>query len=263
MKKYLAISQFAFGRALAYKSKIPIMVVEQIMLILANVYIWKAVSEYSDSVAGFNSNQLISYSVVIWLLHRLISNGIDSKIEESYRSGKIVYDFTRPYDLILYHVFDSAGISLFWLIFSVLPTYIVFQVFVGLVSPTGLFHMMSSLICILLSFLILSLMNFIVGMMVFFMEQTKGLRIMKHISMDIFSGLLIPLTFYPLWLQNILDFLPFKYVFFTTIQIWIGSVNTNEANIIMITQLLWVLILGGFAKLCIKICDDHISIQGG
>lgn len=263
MKKYFVISKFSFNRALAYKSKIPIMVVEQIMLILANVYIWKAVSEYSDTVAGFKANELISYSVIVWLLHRLISNSIDIKIDDAYRTGKIVYDFTRPYNLILYYISESIGISIFWLIFSVVPTFLFFFLYVGLVIPSGIVHIILSIVSIILSFFILSLMNFLVGIMVFFMQQTKGLRVLKHISMDIFSGLLIPLTFYPSWLQVILNYLPFKYVFFTSIQIWIGNVNNRESFVIICAQIIWIIILSVISNVCIRICDNHISIQGG
>lgn len=263
MDKYIMIAGFAYKRALAYKGKIPVLVIEQIVLIFANVYIWKAVAEYNNSIAGFDSKSLVTYSVVVWLLHRLISNGIDSKIEESFRNGKIVYDLIRPCNMALFYIFDSVGIALFWLVFSVVPTYIFFNYFVGLTMPLGIRHFIISLFSILMSFIILSLLNFIVGMMVFFMEQTKGLRIIKHISLDIFSGLLIPVSFYPLWLQSILDYLPFKYIFYTTIKIWVGSIKSQEILTFLFGQSLWIILLSIISYGCIKMCDKHISIQGG
>ena len=49
------------------------------------------------------------------------------------------------------------------------------------------------------SFLINSQMNIITGLFAFFLENNEGLMRMKRVAVDLFSGLIIPISFFPGW----------------------------------------------------------------
>ena len=48
--------------------------------------------------------------------------------------------------------------------------------------------------------------------MTFFIFNNTGLIRAKRVVIDLFSGLLLPISFYPVWAQNLMSYLPFQAI---------------------------------------------------
>ena len=62
------------------------------------------------------------------------------------------------------------------------------------------------------SFFINSQINILTGLSAFFLENNEGLMRMKRVAIDLFSGLVIPLSFFPAMGRASLGFLPFQAI---------------------------------------------------
>ena len=62
-------------------------------------------------------------------------------------------------------------------------------------------------------------------MTAFWLVQANGVRRVYLLLQGIFSGALIPLVFFPKVLQRLLLFLPFQYVTYVPIMVYIGKYN--------------------------------------
>ena len=80
---------------------------------------------------------------------------------------------------------------------------------------------------------------------------------------DILSGLVIPIPFFPKYLQNISYFLPFRYVSDLPFRIYIGNVSTIEGLKGMLVQLIWIVILIVIGKITANKALKKAIIQGG
>ena len=79
------------------------------------------------------------------------------------------------------------------------------------------------LLSVFLSFLMTFLVNYCIGMTGFWLTRTDGLRMMFGVIRDVFAGVFIPLNFFPVPIQKIFFFLPFQFITYVPIRVFIGS----------------------------------------
>ena len=94
------------------------------------------------------------------------------------------------------------------------------------------------------------------------MNEVGVTNIFMAIS-DILSGLVIPIVFFPPFLQTISNFLPFKYISDFPFRIYAGNIPINEVLTGIIVQVIWVIILIVIGKLLMKYISKRMTVQGG
>jgi ABC-2 type transport system permease protein len=65
----------------------------------------------------------------------------------------------------------------------------------------------------------------------------------KVLMTNFFMGVMIPINFMPLFLQNILKFLPFNYMSFEASKIYLGMYDYSQIIQILGIQILWIICL--------------------
>lgn len=85
----------------------------------------------------------------------------------------------------------------------------------------------------------------------------------KKAIIKIFSGVIAPISLFPIWFQNLSKILPFKELIYTPINIWLGQVSYNEILFVIVKQIIWGIILYIVAKLFFNHAVKKITINGG
>ena len=60
---------------------------------------------------------------------------------------------------------------------------------------------------------------------------------------DILSGLVIPIPFFPNYLQKISNYLPFRYISDFPFRLYVGNVSDYEGVVGILIQIIWIIIL--------------------
>lgn len=79
-----------------------------------------------------------------------------------------------------------------------------------------------TILSVLLAFLMNFYVNYTIGLTSFWLVQSGGIRNAFMLVSGIFSGALIPLDFFPHWLQMIQFFLPFQYLAYLPAMVFTG-----------------------------------------
>jgi ABC-2 type transport system permease protein len=115
------------------------------------------------------------------------------------------------------------------------------------------------LLCIVLSFLLAFMISFLVGLSAFFIKNNLSMRNLKFIIIGLFGGAYFPIDFYPVWIRNIVDWLPFKYVFYVPLQLLLnrmGNGSFGEYARIIAIQVAWIF---GLFLLCKLLWDKSVK----
>lgn len=75
--------------------------------------------------------------------------------------------------------------------------------------------------------------------------------------------MIAPITLFPMWFQNLSNYLPFKELIYTPINIWLGEISHQEIIFVIIKQIIWGIILYVIAKKFFKHAIKNITINGG
>ena len=119
------------------------------------------------------------------------------------------------------------------------------------------------LFSLILAYLINFFFNICFGFSAFVFKNLWGSNLLKNSLIDFMSGSLIPLTFFPKIVSDILSFLPFSSLIYTPVMIIVGKYDASQIFQALVLQFFWLLVMVGLSQLIWKRVQSFITIQGG
>jgi len=129
--------------------------------------------------------------------------------------------------------------------------------------PAGWIHFAAFLVSVFLTFFIVAGINFAVGTLAIRLISILGLLRAKYFLLELFSGLLIPISFFPHYFQTALDFMPFKYISYVPLLIYLGKIQGRGLLAAIGMQVFWVAALFALGDMMWRWSTRKITIQGG
>lgn len=260
---YLELVRMEFVNNLAYRSTYFTGIFNYSIQIGAYFFLWDAIYSGRKVIGGLDREEMITYVIVAWVIRSFYFSNLDRRVAVEIRDGKIALELIRPYSYQMVKYARAFGEALFRMLFFALPA----GLLIYLISPFGLppdwrFSVLFS-IAVLGSFVINAQISMLVGFVVFFTKSTSGIYKAKRVIMDLFSGLLIPLSFYPQWARDIIKLFPFQTVSYMPNLIYLGKLTPAESLNVLGLQVFWITVLGLAGTFFWRLAVKHVVIQGG
>jgi len=129
--------------------------------------------------------------------------------------------------------------------------------------PTTLGSAAAFLVSVILSFLLVAAINFAVGTFALRLQSILGLLRAKFFLLELFSGLLLPISFFPHIFQKILGVLPFEYISYIPMLIYLGNLHGAGLARALALQVFWVAVLLAMGDGMWRWSSRRLTIQGG
>lgn len=187
------------------------------------------------TIQGYSYDKMVSYHVWV-LIVTLIAKGYTSfNLSNDIRLGKISNYLIYPFNFWEFHTASFIGFEIIQLAIGTI-TIAALQFFniIEIINYIPILY--GVLICIIVSFFWFSL-QFMIGMLAFWLDQTWMLRVTVGIVSNFLSGMIIPLELYPETFFKILKYTPFPYLTFYPVKVFMG-IETDIASVICIL-LIW------------------------
>ncbi|WP_044895147.1 ABC transporter permease [Bacillus alveayuensis] len=263
MAKYIEMIRIRFLMMLAYRTNYYSGILIYSINIGAYYFLWSAIYGDKPSIQGMSALQMTTYVAVAWMARAFYFNNIDREIAMEIKEGKVATELIRPYSYLGMKTMQGLGEGIFRLFFFSLPG----MVIVGFIFPLQLTIDISTwgyfVISIILSFIINSELNLIAGILTFFTLNNEGLLRAKRFIIDLFSGLILPISFYPAWAQEIMKYFPFQGISYIPSMIFTESFQGQAIIDGLMFQLMWSLILLIPIQLLWRAAKKQLVIQGG
>jgi viologen exporter family transport system permease protein len=263
MGSYFEFARIAFLKMLAYRLRYVTGIVTYFLNVTVYYFIWQAIYSNSPDVAGFDMGQIVTYVAVGWMIRSFYFNNVDRDIATEVLEGKIAVSLIKPVDQQLMYIAQAFGESFFRAFMFTLPISFVVVLIYPVKGPASITAGLLFVVSCLLSFLIFTLINFIVGTAALELHSIVGVIRAKYFIVEFTSGLLLPLTFFPGWLQKGLAFLPFPHISWTPLQIYLGRAAGTDAFKSLGVQAVWVAVLLLLGRFWWNYSTRRLSILGG
>lgn len=263
MGKYLEMIRIRFLMMLAYRTDYYTGILIYSINIGAYYFLWQAIYGDKSSIEGLSAVQMTTYVAIAWMARAFYFNNIDREIAQEIKEGKVAIELIRPYSYLGMKTMQGLGEGIFRFFFFSIPG----MVLVSLIFPVslpgnpatwGLFG-----VSLFLSFIINTQINLLTGIMAFFFYNNAGLIRAKRVIIDLFSGLLLPISFYPLWAQDIMKYLPFQGISYIPSMIFTNGFAGQAVGGALLQQLVWAVILFLPIRFIWSIAKKQLIIQGG
>lgn len=263
MSKYIEMIRIRFLMMLAYRTNYYSGILIYSINIGAYYFLWTAIYGGKEDIQGLSVIQMTTYITVAWMARAFYFNNIDREIATEIQDGKVAIEMIRPYNYLGMKTVQGLGEGLFRLLFFSVPGMFVvaflFPVDFSASFTTWAFFFVS----LVFSFIVNTQINLLTGIMTFFLFNNSGLIRAKRVVIDLFSGLLLPISFYPLWAQDVMMYLPFQAISYIPSMIFTEGIVGSEVYSSLILQAFWALILLIPIQLLWLLAKKQLIVQGG
>lgn len=267
MKKYLSFFRIRFLAGLQYRAAAWAGVATQYAWGGMTILMYWAFYQNGENSFPMGFPALSSY---IWLQQAFLAMFMtwyyDNDIFESILSGSIAYELCRPCDLYGMWFVKNMAVRLSRVVLRCVPVLAVAAVLpapFGIHLPADLWAAALFPVSAFLGFLILVAFSMLVYICAFYTISPMGVRILATSTMEFLAGAVIPIPFFPEWLQRVLYALPFASMQNTPFLIYNGFLSGEQALGSIGLQLIWLLglVLAGYGAM--RRALTKVVIQGG
>ena len=193
---------------------------------------------------------MFTYVVLIAFVNSIVLSTQTFRVAEEISNGSLSNYLIRPINFIRYNLFRDLADKLTNTFFSIIEVGLILI----LLKPQFIFQdnlgvlflfVCATVISVFLYFFISLLLSFI-G---FWSKEIWAPRFIFFIIIAFLAGTYFPLDIVPPTVYKILELLPFTYLIFFPIKIYLGTVNPAFIIKGFLISLIWVSVLYYFAKL--------------
>ena len=105
--------------------------------------------------------------------------------------------------------------------------------------------------------------RFLYNSSAFWFIDVRGVMIVSLTISLFFSGMVMPLTFFPVWLRTLAHALPFASLMQTPIDIWLGKHHGAALVGVIALQAFWAVVFLGLGRLALRAGRQKLVVQGG
>jgi ABC-2 type transport system permease protein len=260
---YAEFSRVGFVNILAFRLRYFTGIITYFLNVTVYFFIWSAVFRSAQSIAGYTLPQMLTYVSVGWIIRSFYWNTIDQEMAYEVIEGKIAMDLIKPVSVQWMWICRAMGESAFRLGLLTLPTAIVVALVFPVQGPASRENLALFVIGVIGSFFLMGAINFMIGTCAIPLKSILALIRAKYWLVELLSGLLVPISFFPDKLQKVMAVLPFEHIAYTPLQIYLGKLDRAHALEALGTQWLWVVGLLVLAHIWWNRASRKITIHGG
>ncbi|MEJ2007797.1 MAG: ABC-2 family transporter protein [Acidobacteriota bacterium] len=260
---YGGFLRVGFVNTMAYRLRYYTGIVTYFIYVSVYYFIWKAIYSHSASIEGFDFSHLLTYVAVGWIIRSFYYNNIDQEMATQVLEGKLAMDLIKPVNTQWMYIAQALGESAFRLTMLTVPTAVVLLLVYPVRGPASAENFVAFLFSVFLSFFLVAGINFAVGTFAVRLKSILGLLRAKYFLLELFSGLLIPISFFPHIFQQVFAVLPFQYISYIPVLLYLGKISGMGILKALGIQIFWVAALVAIGHGFWRWSSKKITIQGG
>lgn len=240
IKKYLIVSENSFYKYIAYRLSFILWRIRSVLSVVINYYLWLAVASQTTIIFGYNKTQILTYILLTTVVNGIVFSTQTVRVAEDIQNGSLSSYLLRPVNYFLYQIFRDIPDKLINTVFSFLELGILF---VFLQPPLYIQTNPENILLFVFSLLLALVMNFEIMMILsflgFWIHDVWAPRFLFFILVTFLAGNYFPLNIFSGPLYTILKALPFGYLIYFPIKIYLGM-GVNESLKSFLIMGIWI-----------------------
>ncbi|MFK7692694.1 ABC transporter permease [Paenibacillus sp. HJGM_3] len=262
-RKYITLAKITMQNVIAYRSTYFISLLGSLIFVMATFYLWKAVFENQDQLSGYSWDQMKAYIFVTFLTNSIISWYSETRISRKIISGEVAIDLLKPLDFQKARASETVGSSLMEGCMAAILIILVLLLTKGMPQPKSWDMMILFVISLIASIWIKFNLIYLASLLCFWTTNGMGIAWMRAAITNFFSGALIPLAFFPNWLEMTAKLLPFQGIVYIPASVYLGKLEALEAMEQIGLQIIWIAVLWYCGKWMWNWAVKQVTINGG
>lgn len=254
MRKYWALFKIFSSELFQYRANFLFEVIANALLVLTIIGIWYAVFDSEETIGEYTRETMIQYLIITAALQSfLVRRHQGDDVNDEINGGNLSFHLVRPMNVQLFWLIRELARGAIFLILSlaqILLLIFFFREYLHISVSLVSFVLFS--VSIILGFALNYYVYHIFSLLAFWMEQTWGPRFVLRMLAEVASGVVVPLSLFPDVLQHIFRALPFQYVIYVPVQIFLGKWSAPQSMQELAGGFVWLALLMGLCHIIWK-----------
>jgi viologen exporter family transport system permease protein len=226
-------------------------------------YVLLALFETRDDIGGYDATATLTY---VWLTQAMLATvGIfgESEFARRIQRGDVATDLIRPVHPLRAGLAFDYGRALYHAVFRGLPPLVVGAIVFDLTAPSNPVVWAVFLLSVLLAIAVSFAFRFLYNLSAFWMLDYRGAMRIAVALAAFFSGFIIPVRFFPEWLQTLAYATPFPSMLQLPVDVFVGATTGTQLVATLAMQLGWLIALVGACYGVFSRGTRKLVVQGG
>ncbi len=260
---YFAVARLFFIYNLVNRVDHLTSIVFALLLAVGLSFMWETIYEQNLTGQEIALNSMFAYAILGSIFSRTQRTGMVWEMEDKLRSGDIIIELLRPTHWQLLKMAEFISVSAAQVVVIGIPVFAISAVIMGAAPPASIAAGLVFLPSVLLGLAVAFGFSYLVLVFGFKYLQIGGIESALNGLRPILTCALIPLWILPGWAETTLLSLPFPYIIFAPLSIYVGRIAGTEIAVTFAIQLGWAVALFAVgAYLTRRVSRDPI-LQGG
>ncbi len=265
MRLYLELARRSFRQLLTYRGATLAGIFTNGIfgVMIASVYLGLFRSQSGGEegiVRGWSAEQTVT---LVWINQSLLMTVFMWgwwEIIRTIQSGEIVTDLLKPLDYFSYWLSRDLGRAAAHFLVRGIPTFAIGAIFFDLVYPDSLIRSIAFLVSIVLAVIVSFTFRFMLNLAGFWVMDYRGISYLSMAIINLLSGFLIPLAFFPTPLRVVSEILPFRAIIMIPNEIYLSQIHPALG---LLFQGVWIVAMVVGARWLLAKGERKVVIQGG
>lgn len=263
MKKHLTLAKLSIQQQLTYRGNIIMYRFGEFAGTLLLVFIWLILYSERETIKGYTLAEMITYLAGVGAIEAFSRTWIADTIERDVHRGRLSALLLKPLSYFRYRFFYDFSRKQVSTWFSILTYFLLICLLRRyFVVNTDFLRWALFLASVLGVVLLRFLLFFMIGLFSFWFIQIGGFQHSFEVFLKILSGSYLPLELFPKTLETAARFLPFAYMQYFSMQIYLKKISIATAFWGLMVQFSWILVLATLAKIFWKKALKHYESVG-
>lgn len=247
--KYAIVIHASWQEHLVYRVNFLLWRFRAMLYLLVLYFLWSSVFKDQDRLFGYTASTILTYILGTSIIRSFVLSSQSASVAGEILEGKLSNLLLRPFSYMGYWFAKDVADKFLNIIFvfleiSVLLFLLKPPIFIQL-NPVIL---LLTLLTVILALVLYFYLSFLISLMAFWVREVWAPRFLIMILLEFLSGVVFPLDILPVKLFAFLQFLPFTYLVFFPLKIYLGQLPVAEIWQGTAILSLWLVIIYFAAK---------------
>lgn len=240
-KPYRTVFKLQWSQAADYRVNFIFNFVCAFIPVVAITFLWIAIFREKDVIEGYTIQSMLTYVLLAKFLQQVIVPEFFWNVTSDIMDGQLTGYLMKPISYIKYIFFGALGEKSKNFVVTLIPILAIAVCFSNYLNfSSNVYHVMAFLATCILAYVLYFVIFMTFSLLSFWFLEISSVFYTLYIIIEFFSGSIIPIDLFPKTLQSILNVLPFKYLIFFPINVYIGKCSTSEILTGLAMQVMWI-----------------------
>lgn len=263
IKKYRSIANRSLQNVLAYRISYVMTFLANFVNLLAIYFLWMGIYNGREYIGGYSWDQMKTYLLVTFLANSVLSWYSEMSISGKILDGSVAVDLLKPINFQTARLAETLGTSLLEGAMSAIILVLFTSFLSGVTLPHSPLVYLLFIISLLGAIMVKFGVVYLAALLCFWSTGSMGIVWTRVAVTNLLSGALVPLAFFPGWLEQAALLLPFQSIIHTPTMIFLGQADTLESLKLLGIQCFWGAALWIAGKYMWNWAVRQVTIHGG